>query len=97
MADSRQRSIKLHSDSGLLRPHPARNDFRLEVIFSAHGRACQPAQQGDLSDVCERIGNWPLEYLFGVISERLIRSQECIELLERGEESGDLFLPRKRS
>ena len=55
------RSLELPHRRCLINAHASRDDVRLVVILSAHGRACQAAQHRDLADMRERIGYRTLE------------------------------------
>lgn len=69
---------------------------RKKVILAAHGEAGHPAQQGDLADVCESVGDGTLEEFFGGKAERPSGGEAPVELPELGEEARHLFLPGQR-
>src|SRR5215813_13975466 len=70
-----RKESKLTHRRGLVFAYASGGDLRAKVVFSANGTAGHPAQDGDLSRMCQRIRYRPLEELFRGSAERLRGSQ----------------------
>src|ERR1019366_2261952 len=80
----------------LLGADAAHGDIGLEIVFAADRGSGQSAQDGDLPDVSERVGNGTLKELRRLIRERLAGSKVIVKYLERGKEAVDALVPRER-
>src|SRR5437867_3829021 len=88
-------SIKLSLRRYLLRPHTPGLDLRAKEILAAHGRAGKAAQDGDLADVRECIGDRSLKQPFRFTAQRLL-VELLVEALQCVEESLHLAIPGLR-
>lgn len=88
-------SVEFEARRWLIRADAPRSDGGSGVIFAANGRARQTAQHADLSYMCERVGDGPLEKLFGRAAKRFGRSKTRVECFQRGEEALGTFIPRE--
>lgn len=71
---------------GLLRAHASNGDACLEIILAADRHSGEPANQRDLSNVGQRIGDGPLEQPFRRTAKRLGRRQPPVEGRQTGME-----------
>jgi hypothetical protein len=85
--------VELHTLRSLIRSDAPGNDLRLGVGLRANGAAGHPAQQRELSDVGQRIGDRSLKDLLDGLDRRPCREPR-IEARECGEDALPFFVPR---
>ena len=79
-------AVELGAGGQLLAPDAAGDDHGARVALGSHRRADHPAQERELTDVRQRIGERPLEDL---LRRGLVERSSCeqrVELGERGEQ-----------
>src|ERR1035437_654946 len=89
-------SVGLAARRRLLEADAPGDDLGLEVALAADLCARHAAQHRDLARGRERVRDRPGEPLRRGIRERPARLKPRVEALERGEEPGDLLVPRER-
>lgn len=90
------RLLELALRGSLIRADASRLNLGFEVVLAFYWGACNSSQYSDLSAMGESIGHRPLKKILQRSLQRRIGGQIIIELLQRGEEAVDFFIPRQR-
>src|SRR5579862_5668310 len=88
-----QKNLEFAGGGSLGRAETAGDDVGDEIIFGADGSAGEAAEDGDLADVSERVGNGSLEESVDGAVEGRGGREDFVEPFERGEEAGGVGFP----